>query len=463
MLALWSVHILKQFKNIYFYAQNLNMGEKLNIYRKKFKVSDCLEPYLLRDSKYWDIKTSKFTNADIIIENGIIKDIGKFSSFNGKEVDTSGQVIFPGFMDMHVHFREPGREDEETISTGSTAAAAGGFSAVCPMPNTNPVIDNQEMVRFVLEKGKDLITDIFPIGAVSKNLKGEEISEIADIVNAGIVALSDDGFPTANLGMMRRVMEYATMFDIPVILHSEEKALSGEGVMNEGYYSTKLGLAGIPSISEEIAVIRNIMIAEYTGCRLHIAHVSTARSVEIIKNAKERGVKVTCEVTPHHLTLTDKCIETFDPNFKMNPPLRTEQDVEVIKNALKNDVIDVIATDHAPHSIEEKEVEFDKAPFGIIGLETAFGIINEMLINKKIITFEKLTEKLIINPRNILKLDIPEIKKNNRANLVIIKLDKKWTVENGNFFSISRNSPFVGMKLSGEIRGVFNKNKVWIR
>ena len=263
---------------------------KLNIHRKDLNVSDCIGAYLLKGGEYWDIKKSKFIKADIIIENGIIKDIGIYETedFNGNLMDISGKVVFPGFMDMHVHFREPGREDKETVFTGSMASAAGGFTGACPMPNTNPIIDNQELVKFIIDKGKDLITDIYPIGAISKELKGEEIAEIADMVNAGIVAVSDDGIPTMNLSMMRK----------------------------EGFYSTKLGLAGMPPIAEEIAVTRNIMIAEYTGCKIHIAHVSTSGALDIIKKAKDKGVKVTCEVSPHHLTLSDKCIESLKDTTK---------------------------------------------------------------------------------------------------------------------------------------------------
>ncbi len=436
----------------------------MTLYRKNFNVSDCLGLYLLRGGKYWDLKTSDFVKADIIIDNGIIKDIGEFKldSFKGNVINVKDKLIFPGFMDMHVHFREPGREDEETIATGSQSATVGGFTAVCPMPNTEPVIDNQEMVRFILEKGKNVITDVLPIGAVSKSLKGEEISEIADMVNAGVVAISDDGAPILNLGLMRRCMEYVSMFDIPLIAHCEEKDLSEEGVMNEGFYSTKLGLSGMPRIAEEIAVMRNIMIAEYTRCKLHIAHVSTAGSLEIIKNAKDRGINITCEVSPHHLVLTDKSVESFDSNFKMNPPLRTQEDIEKLKDGLKNGIIDVIATDHAPHSIEEKEGEFDKAPFGVIGLETAFGIINKFLIEQNMLTIEKMVEKLIINPRKILKIDLPIIEKNKKANLVIVQMNKVWTVKEEDFFSLSRNSPFIGMEISGYIQAVFNKNKVWV-
>jgi dihydroorotase len=436
----------------------------MTLYRKNFNVSDCLGLYLLRGGKYWDLKTSDFVKADIIIDNGIIKDIGEFKldSFKGNVINVKDKLIFPGFMDMHVHFREPGREDEETIATGSQSATVGGFTAVCPMPNTEPVIDNQEIVRFILEKGKNVITDVLPIGAVSKSLKGEEISEIADMVNAGVVAISDDGAPILNLGLMRRCMEYVSMFDIPLIAHCEEKDLSEEGVMNEGFYSTKLGLSGMPRIAEEIAVMRNIMIAEYTRCKLHIAHVSTAGSLEIIKNAKDRGINITCEVSPHHLVLTDKSIESFDSNFKMNPPLRTQEDIEKLKDGLKNGIIDVIATDHAPHSIEEKEGEFDKAPFGVIGLETAFGIINKFLIEQNMLTIEKMVEKLIINPRKILKIDLPVIEKNKKANLVIVQMNKVWTVKEEDFFSLSRNSPFIGMEITGYIQAVFNKNKVWV-
>lgn len=435
----------------------------MTLARKEFTVSDCKGVYILKGGEYWDIKSSKPVKGDIVIEDGTIKKTGNSSSVQGEEIDVSGRMIFPGFMDMHVHFREPGREDKETIESGSQAACAGGFTGACPMPNTDPVIDNREMVNYVLKKSKDLISDVYPVGALTKRLKGTEISEIADMINAGAVAISDDGVSTMDLDVMRRGMEYISMYNVPLLAHCEEKDLSAGGVMHEGYYSTKLGLPGIPSISEDAAVMRNIMIAEYTGCRLHVCHVSTARSLELVKQAKDSGLQVTCEVTPHHLTQTDKCIESYNPNFKMNPPLRTEKDVEALRDGLKSGIIDVIATDHAPHTIEEKECEFDRAPFGVTGLETAFGVIQTFLLKEGIISIKQLVDFLIINPRKILKLEIPEIAKNKKANVVIVQADKTWSVEENSFYSRSKNSSYLGEELTGEVQGVFNNNKVWMK
>ena len=435
----------------------------MTISRKDFNVTDCKGEYVLKGGEYWDIKSSKPVKGDILIEGGIIKEIGRLESAGGTVIDISGKVVFPGLMDMHVHFREPGREDKETIESGSQAACAGGFTAACPMPNTAPVIDNREMVSYILEKSKDLIADVYPVGALTKELKGGEISEIADMVNAGAVAISDDGVSTMDLDVMRRGMEYISMYDVPLLAHCEENDLSAGGVMHEGYYSTKLGLPGIPSISEEAAVMRNIMIAEYTGCRLHVCHVSTSRSIELIKQAKDSGIKVTCEVTPHHLTLTDKCIESYDPNFKMNPPLRTEKDVESLREGLKSGIIDVIATDHAPHTIEEKEWEFDRSPFGVTGLETAFGVIHKYLIETDIISIEQMVDFFIINPRKILNIEIPLIEKNKGANLIIVEPHKKWVVDKSGFYSRSLNSSYLGEELTVEVQGVFNNNKVWMK
>lgn len=435
----------------------------MGIKRQEFAVTECRGVYVLKGGEYWDVKSSKPVKADILIKDGVIDEIGNAGEVTGTEIDVSGKMIFPGLMDMHVHFREPGREDKETIESGSHAAAAGGFTAACPMPNTEPVIDNREMVNYILEKSENLICDVYPVGALTKGLKGIEISEIADMVNSGAVAISDDGVSTMDLDVMRRGMEYTGMYDVPILAHSEEKDLSAGGVMNEGYYSTKLGLPGIPAVAEDIAVMRNIMLAEYTGCKLHICHVSTAKSLQLIRQAKESGVKVTCEATPHHLTLTDKCIEGYNPNFKMNPPLATEEDVEALQEGLKNGIIDVIATDHAPHTIEEKEWEFDRSPFGVTGLETALGVVHKYLIKKNVISIKQLVDLFVINPRKILNIDVPVIEKKKKANLIIMQFDKKWVVGGNSFYSKSRNSSYIGDELTVEVQGVFNKNKVWVK
>jgi dihydroorotase len=333
--------------------------------------------------------------ADIYVQDGLIKKIspkaakGKLSSeLRVKEViDAKGKIVVPGLIDMHVHLREPGREDEETIYTGSCSAVEGGFTSVCCMPNTEPPIDNQEAVKFVYDKAKGAKCKVFCAGAVTKGQKGEELTEIFDLVQAGVVAISDDGKPVSNSQVMRNALEYCRMFDLPVISHCEDTNLSSGGVMHEGFVSTTLGMNGIPSIAEEIMVARDIKSAEFTRGRVHIAHVSTQGSVNLIREAKRRGIKITCETTPHHFTLTHDAVKTFDTNAKVNPPLRTKRDVEAIKRGLKDGTIDCIATDHAPHSVEEKEVEFDFAPFGMVGLETALGLVVTELINKKVLSW----------------------------------------------------------------------------
>lgn len=431
---------------------------------KTMEYSDITGHLLLKNGMVWQSSKKSFEKIDLVIEKGKIKEIGKFDNadFTGKKIDLSGKHVLPGFFDMHVHLREPGREDKETIETGASAAFAGGFTGVACMPNTDPVCDNKEVVKFIKDKAGSLPVEVYPVGAVSKGLIGEEMSEIGDMVEGGIIAVSDDGNPVYNSGLMRRALEYTQMYNIPVIAHEEDNSLSENGVMNEGFYSTKLGLPGIPNASEDIMIMRDIELLKYVGAgKLHIAHLSTFGGLKMIKNAKDEGLNITCEVTPHHLSLSDKEIEKYDPDYKMKPPLRTAEDVEALKKGLTDGIIDVIATDHAPHTYDEKEDEFDKAPFGIIGLETAFAVILRELYFKKLLGIQQIIEKMVINPRKILNIEIPEIKKNFRAEITIVDMKKEWKPQKEDFFSKSQNSPFVGQKFTGKIAGTINKNKIW--
>jgi dihydroorotase len=391
--------------------------------------------------------------ADIFIQDGQIKSIGKtrVKRKAKKVINAKGMMVVPGLIDMHTHLREPGREDEETIYTGSCAAVAGGFTSVCCMPNTYPPIDNQESVKFIFEKAKQAKCRVYPVGCITKEQKGEELTEIYDLVQAGVVAISDDGMPVSHPQVMRNAMEYSRMFDLPVISHCEDLTLSANGVMHEGYVSTSLGMCGIPSIAEEIMVARDLKLAEFTQARIHIAHVSTEGSVELIRQAKKRNIKVTCEATPHHFALTHEIIKTFDTNAKVNPPLRTKRDVAAIKRGLADGTIDCIATDHAPHSIEEKEVEFDFAPCGVVGLETALGLVITELIEKKVLSWTQAIAKLTLNPTRILNLNAGRIRKNSPADITIIDPKATWIVDPTKFQSKSKNSPFVGKKLHGQV------------
>lgn len=388
--------------------------------------------------------------SDLLIEGGKIAAIGKKISAEGAEViEVGGRVVAPGLIDMHVHLREPGQEDKETMRTGTRAAARGGFTAVACMPNTDPVIDNQGMVKFIYSQAKKTgLVSVFPIGSITKDLRGEELAEIGELKKAGVVAISDDGKPVENAEVMRRALEYAQMFDLPVISHCEDKNLKGKGVMHEGYFSTILGLPGIPAASEEVAVARDLELVKLSGGYLHIAHVTTARSVEMIRQAKSRGVRVTCETAPHYFSLTDAAVKDFDTNTKMNPPLRTEKDVEAIKEGLQDGTIDVIATDHAPHTVVEKEVEYSLAPFGIIGLETALPLVLK-LVEEDFLTLMEAVAKMSINPANILGIPKGVLRVGEDADITIIDPGKEWEVTTEEFQSKSRNSPFIGWKMKG--------------
>lgn len=408
----------------------------------------------------------KDTATDMLIVDGRIERLGvSLSSDKSYEViDLKNKVIAPGFIDMHVHLREPGYEHKETIETGCASAVAGGFTAVCCMPNTNPAIDEESVVRYVQEEGRRAtggLVDVFPIAAASKGRKGEELSPMAELAKAGAVAFSDDGSPIANAELMRRIFEYSSMYGLPVIQHAEESTMTKNGLMNEGFVSTRLGMPGIPPIAEELMIVRDIVLLRYIPrAKYHIAHISTTGSINCVRQAKKEKLNITCETAPHHFTLTDEAVGSFDTNLKMNPPLRTKEDVEAIKEALRDGIIDVIATDHAPHTIDEKEVEFSQAPFGIVGLETAVGLSITELVHQKYLTLIQLIEKYSVNPRRILSLPAINIQEGEIANLTLLDPNIEWTVDIQSFKSKSKNSPFHGRTLKGKAIGVINNGKM---
>ena len=394
------------------------------------------------------------TGMNLLVENGRVSAWvrpGEAQPEVDETFDASGLLVAPGFIDMHVHLREPGQEHKETISTGCAAAVAGGFTSVCPMPNTSPVNDNAAITRYMIEQGERAsLANVFPIGAITKSSDGSELAEMGEMKAAGAVAVSDDGRPVPNAGIMRRAMQYAKDFDLPVIDHCEDRSLSAGGVMHEGRISLLLGLKGMPALAEEIDVVRDLLIAKETGAHIHIAHVSTKGAIEAVRRAKNEGISVTCEVAPHHFTLTDRSVEGYDTNTKMAPPLRSEQHLEAVIEAIKDRTIDAIASDHAPHHADEKALEYDKAPFGIIGLETSIGLAMTELVYKGIISLERLVELYSANPAKILRLDgRGSLKAGSVADITILDPDRQWTYINSESRSKSRNSPFDGREFRG--------------
>ena len=400
-------------------------------------------------------------DAHVFIKDGKIAKIEVPSTKTEKElklfdddqiIDAKGKIVVPGLIDVHVHLREPGREDAETIASGCKAAAAGGFTSVCCMPNTTPRIDNQETVKFVQDRAKVADARVYVVGAITKNIEGKELSEIGDLVNMGCVAITDDGYFVQNPEIMRRALEYAKMFNIPIMQHAEDKFLCGDGVMNESYESTRLGLKGAPAAAEEIAVLRDIALTRLVGGRLHVQHVSCKEAVDAIRDAKAEGIDITAEATPHHLVLTDEKIgKEFNTNLRVNPPLRTVTDKEAVIAGLVDGTIDCIASDHAPHSIESKDCEFDQAPPGMVGLETTIGLIKTFIIDKGYMSWADVIRKMTSNPAKILGLSGGTLAEGSDADITIIDPDKKWTVKADKFQSKSSNSPFIGMKLNGQV------------
>ena len=435
---------------------------------------------LIKNGRVIDPANNIDDTLDIFIDEGKIKRIAtnidpEMITGNNKKssleeagklriIDAAGKIIAPGFIDMHTHLREPGQESKETIATGCRAAAAGGFTAVACMPNTDPVNDNRIVTDYIIRKAlQEGCVRVYPVGAITRGLKGKSLTDIGELKLAGVVAISDDGEPVMNTEVMRRALEYVKAFDLTIISHCEDKNLTQNGVMHEGYVSTRLGLPGIPAAAEEVMVARDIILAEMTSSRLHIAHVSTSGSVELIRAAKKRGVSVTAEVTPHHFSLTDDAVTSFDPNTKVNPPLRSQEHRKALLEGLKDGTIDVIATDHAPHTSMEKEGEYTLAANGIVGLETAVSISLKELVYSNMLTLKEVIAKLSTNPARILNLKGGGmLKEGAEADITILDLQRDFTVNPETFQSKSRNTPFAGMKLrGGAVMTIVGGKVVW--
>lgn len=422
--------------------------------------SIVLKQVILADSS--SVSSEK---TDIRIENGIITKIGAIQPTTTDVVyDFNGAFVSPGWMDMHVHLREPGFEHKETIISGTNAAVFGGFTAVACMPNTKPAIHTRDVVEFIISKAKPTLVDVYPIACVTKERKGESLTEMADLRAGGAVAFSDDGDPVHDSRIMRLALEYSSMYNMPIINHEEDLSLSRPGHMNEGLVSTRLGLAGTPGIAEEVMIARDILLAELTCGHVHVAHISTAKGVELVRRAKKDGIKVTTEVCTHHFDLTDDEIERthFDTNYKMHPPLRTEADRLAMIEGLRDGTIDAICTDHAPHSVEEKDVEFIYAPNGILGLETAWGIISKRLLHEHKFELSFILKRLIDNPRTLLNIPVPQLKVGEPANLTIFTTNDEWTFEAKHIKSKSKNTPYVGTTMKGKALAVVNKGKIHV-
>jgi len=417
-----------------------------------FTVKRVFMNILIKNGHIIDPANHVDGKLDLLVSGGKVAKLGTPGTVpaDGAEVlDAAGKLVVPGLIDLHVHLREPGFEYKETIATGAAAAKAGGFTALCCMPNTNPVNDCRSVTEFILSQAaKEALARVLPIGAITKGSKGEELSEIGELFQAGCVGISDDGRPVRSAGVMRRAMEYSKAFGLTLFSHCEEPSLAEKGVMNEGFVSTELGLRGIPNAAEDVMVGRDLALAELTGARVHICHVSTAGSVRMIREAKQRGIKITAETCPHYFTLTDDAVRGYNTMAKMNPPLRTAEDVAAIKQGLRDGTIDVIATDHAPHAMDEKAVEFDNAPFGIVGLETAVGLAFK-LVQEGVLSLSEMVKLMSWSPARILKLDRGTLSVGTDADITIIDPNAEWTVNSAEFRSKSGNTPFEGWKLKG--------------
>jgi dihydroorotase len=421
---------------------------------------------LIKNGRVIDPASATDEVSDILIRDGVIAAAGAGLEALGAQIfDATGLIVAPGFIDMHVHLREPGIEHAETIETGARAAAAGGFTSICCMPNTLPVNDNATVTSYIIERARKFaVTNVFPIGTITKNSAGEELSAIGSMKAAGIVAISDDGRPVMNARVMRRAMEFARSFDLPVIDHCEDLNLSGGGDMHEGYESVRLGLRGIPASSEDVMVARDILLAQVTGARFHVAHISTRNAMAMVAYAKQHGLPVTCEATPHHFALTDAHMRPYDSNFKMKPPLRTACDAGAVVDGIVAGAVDAIATDHAPHPGSEKMQEFEKCPFGIIGLETALGLALEHLVHTGKIPLARLVALLSTGPARVLRLDRGTLAAGAPADVTIFSTDLQWTYDVNQSFSKSRNSPFDGHSFrGGPVATIVDGAMVWRR
>jgi dihydroorotase len=419
---------------------------------------------LFRNGRIIDPANRRDAVGDLLVVDGVIAVAGTPVPDSVEVVDCTGLIVAPGLIDLHVHLREPGQSAKETIATGARAAAAGGFTTVVCMPNTAPVIDSASVVSWVVEKAQaEACVNVLPTGALSKGLAGEELAPIGALKKAGVVALTDDGKCIQNHELMRRALEYARMFGLTVMDHCQDYALVGKGVMHEGYWSTVLGLPGWPAAGEELIVQRNATLAELTGTPIHCQHLSAAGSVRILREARSRGVPLSGEVCPHHIALTDAAIQGYDSNFKMNPPLRSEEHVEALLEGIADGTITVLASDHAPHCAFEKEVEFDQAPFGILGLETQLGLFIDILVHKrKIVDIARLIELYTVNPARLLGLSAGTLTAGAPGDVTVINPGLEWTVDREESFSLSRNTPFHGWELKGRaVRTVVAGKTVW--
>lgn len=411
-------------------------------------------PLLIRGGRLIDPSQRIDDRLDLLVVEGRVAGIGRELQppEGAAVVDVAGLVVAPGLVDLHVHLREPGEEHKETIASGARAAVAGGFTSICAMPNTRPPIDDPAAVGFVRAEGRRAgFAHVYPVGAVSVGLLGEEMTEVGELVAAGAVAVTDDGRPVWDSSLARRVLEYTQAFDIPYFSHAEDLRLSANGVMNQGALSTALGLRGIPNAAEDVAVARDCILAELTGGQLHIQHVSTRGAVDIIRAAKARGTRVSAEATPHHLTLTDEAVRGYRTEAKMNPPLRSAADRAAVRDALVEGVIDCIATDHAPHHYEDKEREFDDAPFGVVGLETALGVCNRELVLSGRLDLAELIQRLSCRPAQIAGLPAGTLAEGAVADVVVFDPDERWVCNPDEFRSLSRNTPFAGQELVGRV------------
>ncbi|MDX1420267.1 MAG: dihydroorotase [Rubricoccaceae bacterium] len=418
---------------------------------------------LITGGQLLDPRSGEARRADLLLRDGRIAQVGDGLSADGVEAyDATGKLISPGWFDMHVHFREPGQEHKETIQTGVRAAAFGGFTGVACMPNTDPPIATRDVVEFVVQRAQGLPVDVHPIGAVSKGRRGEALAELGDMAEGGAVAFSDDGSPVQHGGLMRRALEYARMLDRPILGHEEDLTLNPHGHMHEGAVATRLGLPGIPALAEEAMIARDALLAEFTGGHVHVCHISTAKAVDLVRQAKAQGVPLTAEACPHHWALTDEAVEAsgYDTHTKMHPPLRTAEDAEAIKQGLRDGTIDVIATDHAPHASFEKEVEFIAAPFGILGLETCWGLTGRDLIAPGVLSVAEAVYKLAVAPREILRLPVPVLDEGAPATLTIFDADTDWTFEARHIRSKSKNTPFVGAPMKGRAWAIYNRGQL---